>query len=131
MTKLNESKIKFQCFRRAVSRYNDLTYTAFTKWKEFKTYKNLILKRISNQLAYQHHNELTDAFQKWRSTASHIRIIELKKINKEIVNDNSLVANDIKTLSEKTKTLEELNQHIKELKLERCLNTTIRRTQRR
>lgn len=90
----------------------------------------MIMKRISNQLAYQHHNKLIDAFQIWRSATSHIKITELKKINKEIVNDNSLVANDIKTLTEKTKTLEELNQHIKELKLERCLNTTIRRTQR-
>jgi hypothetical protein len=131
LVNLNETKIKYQCFRRAFSRYSDVAYSAFSKWKEFKSYKTLIIKRLGNQLAYQHHNNLSDAFQVLRSATFHIQINELKKINKEIINDNSLIAHDIQKLGEKQNTLEELNQHIKELKLERCLNMTVRRIKRK
>jgi len=130
LKELNITKTKYQVFRKAFSRYNDVIYSALSQWKSFSNYKTLILQRIFNQLKYRHRNRLNDALQVWRNLNNKVKIRELEKINEEIVTDNSLIAEDIKKLDDKQKVLKDLSQHIKEMKIERCLNLMFRRLQR-
>ena len=130
LEKLNETKVKFQCFRRAFSRYSDVLYTALQRWQEYTKYKRVITVRIGHRLTFLHKTRANDSFQKWRTFSINKRINELKKINDEVVNDNSLIAHDIKKLDEKHKVLMDLAQHVKEMKLERCCNLTMRRFQK-
>ena len=116
---LNETKIKYQVFRKAFSRYTDVEYTAFSQWKHYAKYKRVMLERIESQLSFLHRNRLNDTFQKWRNLNNKSKILELQKVNEEILTDNTLIAQDIKKLDSQKRVLQDLSQHIKEMKIER------------
>jgi len=128
---LNETKIKYQCFRKAFSRHYDIAYFALKQWKKFAGYKNAIVKRIFVQLDILHKYRLNDSFQIWKGVVSKARLQELQKSNTEIVLENEMIARDIKRVSDKHKLLASLAINIRYLKLQRCMHATIRRFQRK
>ena len=126
LVEINKEKTFLQCFRRTYSRYNDLIYSGFQKWREYSSYKFIMVERIYNQLVFKSRTHKMDGFQLWKSLVNRVKINELKVTNAEIIADNTQVARDIKELDSKHKVLKDLKQHIKEMKLERCHNMIFR-----
>jgi hypothetical protein len=95
LIKVNKTKDKYNLFRQACIRYQDLKYRALMVWKENVQYHNDTMKRVKLRLIENHKRNLSAAFFKWKESTDKKTMVELVAFTEDLVNENQELQNSL------------------------------------